>query len=162
MIIANCEILQKKWAKENNISYTVENWLKEIAFAQIKQYKPDVFYLEYVLEFFNDFLHEVKPFCKYVASWISSPLINKVSLVGLDLVFSSTPDFIKTFKTQGLNAEYMHPAFDERILKKLKNTSTKDIPFSFVGGWDDVHINRKNALQELVKNTPIKLWGIFL
>ncbi len=157
LIIANCEILQKKWAEENNITYT-ENWLTEIAFAQIKKFKPDIFYLEYVYEFFGDFLKEVKPFCKYVVSWISSPLNDKVQLNGVDLIFSSTPDFINSFKAKGFKAEYMHPAFDVRILSKLKNDK-KDIPFSFVGGWSDVHVNRKKALEELVKHTPIKLWG---
>lgn len=158
LIIANCELLQKKWAKENGVSYTEENWMGEIAFAQIKQFKPDLFYLEYVYEFFGEFLKEVKPFCKYVASWISSPLNPKISYEGIDLIFSSTPDFIQSFKKSGFNAEYMHPAFDVRILDRLKNNK-KDIPFSFVGGWSEVHINRKKALTELVKYTPIQLWG---
>jgi spore maturation protein CgeB len=159
LIISNSEVLQKKWAKENNVSYSEDNWKRQIAHAQIKQFKPDVFYLEYVFEFFGDFLKEVKPFCKYVASWISSPLDDKVPVAGVDLVFSSTPDFIDSFRAKGFKAEYMHPAFDVRILDKLKNTDVKDIPFSFVGGWSPVHIERKKALTELVKHTPIKLWG---
>lgn len=159
IIISNCEILQKKWALENNVSYNEQNWLVEIAFAQIKTFKPDVFYLEYVFEFFGDFLNEVKPYCKQVSSWISSPLNNKIPLKGIDLIFSSTPDFINQFKAAGFEAEYMHPAFDVRILYKINNPKDKNIPFSFVGGWSEVHINRKVALTKLVETTPIKLWG---
>lgn len=159
IIISNCEPLQKKWAKENNVTYTEQNWIKEIAFAQVKYFTPDVFYLEYVQEFFGDFVKEVKPYCKYITSWISSPLNEAVSLNGIDLIFSSTPDFINSFRAKGFKAEYMHPAFDVRILERINNPKTKDIPFSFVGGWSDVHINRKKALTELVKHTPIKLWG---
>jgi spore maturation protein CgeB len=46
-----------------------------------------------------------------------------------------------------------------RILNEIKNPQPKTIPFSFVGGWSDVHINRKLALKQLVKATPIQMWG---
>ena len=159
LIIANCEPLQKQWAKENNISYSEEKWMTQIAFEQIKQFKPDLFYLEYVFEFFGNFLQEIKPNCKYIASWISSPLNPNVSIKGVDLVFSSTPDFINSFKNAGFKAEYMHPAFDVRILNLIDTTRKKDIPFSFVGGWSEHHIKRSAALKQLVKKTPIQLWG---
>ena len=159
IIISNCEILQKKWAQECGFVYTEANWMVEIAFEQIKQFKPDVFYLEYVYEFFGSFVKEIKPYCKYIVSWISSPLNESISLKGLDLIFSSTPAFVQLFKDRGFHSEYMHPAFDVRILDQIKNPKLKDIPFSFVGGWSEVHINRKIALTELVKKTPIKLWG---
>jgi spore maturation protein CgeB len=159
IIIANCEELQKSWAKENNVKYNEATWMTDIAFQQIKQFKPDLFYLEYVFEFFGDFLKEVKPYCKGVASWISSPLNNAVPLDGIDLIFSSTPDFINSFKAKGFTAEYMHPAFDVRLLDKIDTARKKDILLSFVGGWSEVHVNRKVALKEMVKRTPIQLWG---
>ena len=61
LIITNCEMLQKKWAKENNVSFDELHWDKQIAFAQIKSYKPDVFYLESIFEYYGDFTKEVKP-----------------------------------------------------------------------------------------------------
>jgi hypothetical protein len=158
LIIANCEILQKKWADENKVAYT-HNWHFEIPYAQIKNFNPDVFYLEYVPEFFGDFSKSVSPFCKKIVSWISSPLDPNAKLNNIDLVFSSTPDFVETFRKQGIAAEYMHPAFDVRILNEIKNPQAKTIPFSFVGGWSDVHINRKLALKQLVKATPFQMWG---
>lgn len=158
LIIANCEVLQKKWADENKVIYT-QDWHFEIPYAQLKNFAPDVFYLEYVTEFFGDFAKSVSPFCKKIVSWISSPLDPNSKLNNIDLVFSSTPDFVETFRKQGLKAEYMHPAFDIRILDKIKNPQQKTIPFSFVGGWSDVHINRKIALKKLAKTTPIQLWG---
>jgi spore maturation protein CgeB len=159
LIISNCEILQKKWAIENNVSYNPEKWITEIAFEQIKRFKPDLFYLEYVFEFFGEFLTSVKPYCKFIASWISSPLNHAISVKGVDLIFSSTPDFIQSFKSAGFNSEYMHPAFDKRILNKINTNNKKDIPFSFVGGLSEYHIQRKIALKALVKKTPLKIWG---
>ena len=159
IIISNCEILQKQWAKENNVQYREDKWMLDIAFCQIKLFKPDLFYLEYIFDFFGDFLKEVKPFCKYNVAWISTPLNNFTHIKGIDLILSSTPDFVEKFREIGLNAEYMHPAFDERILKKINTNSEKNIPFSFVGGWSTIHKNRKDAINQLVKHTSIQLWG---
>jgi spore maturation protein CgeB len=158
MSISNCEVLQKKWAIENNLKYT-HNWFYEIAYEQIKYFKPDVFYIEYVPQLFGEFIKLVKPFCKKVVSWISSPLDASAELSGIDLIFSSTPDFVKLFKQSGIQSQYMHPAFDVRILDQMPKFSSKSIPFSFVGGWSDVHINRKKALKHLAQNTPIQIWG---
>jgi spore maturation protein CgeB len=158
LIISNCEILQKKWASENEVLYT-DKWFFEISYAQVKTFKPDVFYLEYVTDFFGDFVGSVKPFCKKIVSWISSPLHDDTRFNDIDIIFSSTPSFVENFIKNGVNSKYMLPAFDTRILKRIDNPKKKTIPFSFVGGWSDVHINRKIALKRLVKETPIQLWG---
>lgn len=159
LIISNCEPLQKKWAIENNVQFTNQNWKMEIALAQVKMYKPDVFYIESVFEYFGDFISQVKPYCKLIVSWISTPFSSNLPLNGIDLFLSSTPKFIEGFKQKGFKAEYMLPAFDERVLERIKNFDKKDIPFSFVGGWSNVHLKRKEALKTLVQKTPIKLWG---
>jgi spore maturation protein CgeB len=159
IIISNCEPLQKQWALENDVSYSEVNWQKEIALAQVKWYKPDVFYLESVFEFYGAFVAEIKNHCKSVVAWISTPFSSSLPLNGIDLFLSSTPDFVDSFRKQGFKAEYMLPAFDARILKEIKGNNQKDILFSFVGGWSEIHVNRKLALQQLVLHTPIELWG---
>lgn len=159
LIIANCEPLQKKWAKENNISYDENNWEKEIALAQIQQFKPDVFYIESVFNYYGDFLKEAKPFCRSIVAWISTPISDDLKLHDIDLIVSSTRDFVNTFRNKGIRSEYMLPAFDVRVLERLNSSEKKEIPFSFVGGWSDVHLNRKEALEKLVAATPIQLWG---
>ena len=72
IIIANCEVLQKKWATENNITYSESNWEKEIALAQIKHFQPTVFYIESIFSFFGAFLNEAKLHCKKIVAWIST------------------------------------------------------------------------------------------
>lgn len=159
IIISNCEPLQKKWAKENKIVYSEENWQLEIAAEQVKAYKPDIFYLESVFNFYGYFVQKIKPYTKAIVSWISTPFSNNLPLQGIDLFLSSTPKFVETFRASGYKAQYMLPAFDSRILKHLDTKLNKDIPFSFVGGWSTVHVNRMFALKQLVKQTPIQLWG---
>ena len=159
LMIVNCEPLQKKWAEENGIAYKNENWEKEIAFAQVKAFKPDVFYIESVFGYFGEFLKAIKPFCKMVVSWISTPFNENLDLSNIDLIVSSTPKFVEVFRQRGISSEYMLPAFDKRVLKKINNPQPKTIPFSFIGGLGTAHIKRKTALDFLVEKTPIQIWG---
>ena len=159
IIIANCELLQKCWCRENNVLYAENNWEEEIALAQIKRFKPDVFYIESIFKYYGSFLKEAKKYSKIISAWISTPYTKELPLDNIDIIFSSTPDFVKSFNQGGITSKYVLPAFDERVLNKLKNSQAKSIPFSFVGGWSDVHINRKMILNTLAKKTPLQIWG---
>lgn len=159
IIIANCEPLQKQWAKENNFAYKESNWEKEIVLAQIKIFKPDVFYIESIFNYYGPFLKQVKSLCKKTIAWISTPFDENLMLNDIDLILSSTPDFVAKFRGMGIKSEYQLPAFDVRVLDKINSTVKKDIPFSFVGGWSDQHINRREALIRLTDSSVIQLWG---
>jgi len=159
IIIANCEILQKKWAQENNFIYDQLNWEKEIALAQIQYFKPDVFYIESIFSFYGSFIKEAKNYCKKVAAWISTPFSNDLPLNDIDVIFSSTPDFVKLFNDSGIASYYVLPGFDERVLSEINKLESKSIDFSFVGGWSDVHVNRKKILLQFVRETPLQIWG---
>ena len=45
-IIADFEILQKQWARENGVECVSESWMGEILLAQIKKLKPDIVYFQ--------------------------------------------------------------------------------------------------------------------
>jgi spore maturation protein CgeB len=159
IIIANCELLQKQWAIENDLTYSDLNWEKEIALAQIRNFKPDVFYIESIFSFYGAFIKEAKKFSKKVAAWISTPFTNDLPLNDIDIIFSSTPAFVKEFNKMGILSYYILPGFDERVLEKIKNPQPKTIDFSFVGGWSEVHVNRKLLLKQFVNKTPLQIWG---
>jgi spore maturation protein CgeB len=159
LIVANCEPLQKKWAAENNFKYTEKNWEKEIALAQAKYFSPDVFYIESVFDYYGSFLKEVKEHSRFTAAWISTIIDDQLNLNYIDLIISSTPNFVEQFRKKGIKSEYMLPAFDARVIDLLDFSEKKDIPFSFVGGWSSGHVNRRKALEQLVVETSIQLWG---
>jgi spore maturation protein CgeB len=159
IIIANCEPLQKQWAIENNFKFNDDNWEKEIALAQIKLFNPTVFYIESIFSYYGDFIKEAKKHSKVVAAWISTPYNNSLPLNDIDIIFSSTHQFVKSFNEIGIKSYYLLPAFDTRVLSKIHNPQPKSIPLSFVGGWSDVHVNRKEILSYFAKNTSIKIWG---
>jgi spore maturation protein CgeB len=158
LVIANCEPLQKQWAIENNFKYRKRTWESDIALEQIKKFKPDVLFIESTFKFYGEFLAAAEPYCKMIAAWISTPFTNDIKLNNIKLILSSTPAFVSEFRKNGINSEYLLPAFDIRILDFIPERK-KDIPFSFVGGWSNVHINRKQAIKFLVNVAPIQLWG---
>ena len=45
-ICINFEYLQKLWAKEHGVKYSNQNWLTEILAAQLKEFKPDIIFLD--------------------------------------------------------------------------------------------------------------------
>jgi spore maturation protein CgeB len=159
IIIANNFNLQKQWAIENDVPFTSENWQMEIPLAQIKKWSPDIFYNEGVFEYFGEFNQEILRYTKKAAAWMSTPFSPNLDMSGMSLVLSSTPAFVEQFKKQGIHAAYLLPAFDVRVLEKFPQEVEKDIPFSFVGGWSHVHVNRKEAIKRLVQDTPVKIWG---
>ncbi len=44
-VIANAEPMQKQWAGENGVKYTQENWLHDIAAAQVHAFCPEVLFV---------------------------------------------------------------------------------------------------------------------
>jgi spore maturation protein CgeB len=158
IIIQNFEILQKKWASENNVVYTDINWLEVIAIEQIKKYKVDFFYTESINSHSNYFFIEIKKNVKKIFAWISFPFKDLPNLKYIDIIFTSTKYYQTKFKNMGLVSEYMLPAFDCRVLDKLKSNQ-KSIQFSFLGGISDIHKNRWEALNYLAKNTDINIFG---
>lgn len=157
--IANCEALQKKWAQENDFVFSDSNWAYEIALAQIKFFKPEVFFIESIFEYYGAFIAAAKQYCKRIAAWISTPYNNSLNLANIDLILSSTPTFVEGFRKQGIASEYLLPAFDARVLQHLDANAKKDIPFSFIGGWSHVHVIRKKIISQLAATTPIQIWG---
>ncbi len=157
MSIGNFELLQKQWAKENNFAFS-DNWKLEILAAQIKNFKADILYNENIFQFDGDFLSPLKGSVKKMVTWLSCPFDkNTLNIKNIDLVLSSTKNYVDSFNEAGIKSTYLLPAFDKRILEKLGDK--KDIDFSFVGGISEVHINRFEALTTLSKRTPIKIWG---
>jgi spore maturation protein CgeB len=158
IIIQNFEILQKKWALENNIHYTNNNWQEEIALAQLKKWKIEVFYTESIPDHSSDFLIEIKKFVFLTVAWISFPFESLPNLDKINLILTSTQYYQTKFKNMGLQSEYMLPAFDSRILDKL-TIDKKHIPFSFIGGISESHKQRWEALNYLCSKTNLQIWG---
>jgi spore maturation protein CgeB len=154
----NCKPLQLQWAKENNISFTEENWKYTIAFEQVKKLRPDIVFTGAMFDIFDDFFTSLKPYVKKFFCWIASPIANNVSFKNIDLVITSLPTLVQEFKNMGLKSELLNAAFDEYILKKLM-PEKDNIEVSFIGGLSAAHNKRVAELQKFAKKVPTKIWG---
>lgn len=171
--IANNEILQRQWAKENNIKYRKShfqkipkiryyfegNWKERILEAQIKLFKPDIIYIQNLSFLAPKFLEKIKKYTKLLVGQIACPLPPDNYLKPYHLIISSFPHFVKRFKNKGIKSEYLKIGFKKNILDKLKKTDKK-YDAVFVGGISEHHDKITETFEYLVKNNiPIDFWG---
>lgn len=164
-IIANAEILQKSWASENNLSFAQNNWLFEIATAQIKEFRPDVLLIADYSTFTADFLKNIKrecPFIRLVLGWCGAPYHDASVFREWDVALSCVPELVADFRAKGISSHHVNHAFAPRVLNQLALESEPTIDFAFVGSilkQNQFHLERERLLLELVKSTDLQIWS---
>ncbi len=159
LIVPNCRPMQQKWAQENKVAFRENGWQIEIAIAQIKAFRPDVFFMSSVFQFYGYFLEKIRPYCGKLFGWIACPIPDEINLKQLSLILSSVPELVADFRKQGLNSELLPAAFDSDILKHLTVRHSQDIDFSFVAGFSKAHTKRRILTEGLIRKTPLSLYG---
>ena len=167
-IVWDFESLQRKWAEENGVRFSNDNWMFDVLMAQIKKIEPDVVYFQGTelaipgrfkeLSSNTNFataLKEECPFVRLVAMLSGFP--SKGSrLSDVDVLFSASPSIQQHYENLGFPSSLCYHAFDHRVLEILGNKNLI-YDFSFVGSarapeqryWD---------LLELLDRTAIQLW----
>lgn len=176
-IIANDEILQRRWVEEKNIKVNNSGliaklqslpyihrllgkptWTQEIALAQVIDFKPDIVYMQDLSILNPDTLKKVKKHCKLLVGQIACPLPPKENLKCFDLIITSFPHYVKIFQKMGIKSVYQKLAFEERILKIIK-PEKRAYDVSFIGSFTPYHSGRTKLLEEVAKVIPIHIWG---
>jgi spore maturation protein CgeB len=165
-LIINSEILQKKWAFENDFSFSNKNWYFEILEAQIIKFKPTVFFAHdrtLLSQLFIDNLRKKLPDLKLVITWdgVDSKDYNLIHYT--DIVFTPADFITKNYQSNGIKSYTLPFGFEKTILPKLFKTKLQN-DVSFVGSvflGKGAHIQRKDILMELIKNnyTDLNLTG---
>ncbi|HKR21820.1 MAG TPA: glycosyltransferase [Pyrinomonadaceae bacterium] len=164
-ICVNFEYLQKLWAKENGVSYDNDNWLKDIATAQIKAFRPDVMFLDdlYVTDAaFRQFLREVSPTPVKLIGWRAAPTEDYSVLRDLDLVLTCTSHFAKQMQDHGVNARVLLHGFEPAILKLIPPGTERTLDFTFMGSLileNGFHNQRFQLVKSLMEKTNLEVWG---
>ena len=175
--IVNDEILQRRWAEENNIYITKNSlisklqmypyihrylgrplWIQQIVIAQIQKFKPDIIYVQDLSILNTDTLKEVKGICKLLVGQIASPLPSKKNLEQFDLILTSFPHFVKRFREMGIKSEYFKIGFETRLNKIIKPCK-KIYNVTFIGSFSPLHRERIKFLEEISSLIPIDVWG---
>ena len=178
-LIVNCVPLQKRWAKENNVSMStlamrvphrtfrlpvIGTWLSslpgllEVAIAQVRRYKPDVLYCQDLSFFPGDVLRQLKSDVGLIVGQIACPLPPDSFLKGYDLILTSFPHFVPRLRAMGIAAEYFRIGFDERVLS-LVGEVPRDIDASFVGGISRHHGKAFPLLASMASQTSMRFFG---
>jgi glycosyltransferase involved in cell wall biosynthesis len=160
LIIPNCKPLQQAWARENNARFNSKDWQFSLPIEQVKKIKPDVFYIGNMFEYYGPFLDQIKLHTKKIFGWIACEMPPGVKPVQLELILSSHPNFIETFRKQGFRSEALTAAFDPDILKALDPQIEQDIDFSFVGNLTKAHQKRIDLVKALIERTSLQVYGI--
>jgi len=163
--LANAEYLQKAWAKENNINFAEKYWIEEILLAQVKDYSPNVLFIDDYASFTKIFIDDLRQECssiKLIIGWCGAPFIDNSIFSSYDIVLSNILEFVQVFRDQGRKAEYVKHAFDSRILSKINCDQPKSVNFSFIGSifkGSGYHLQREQFIKELVKKTDLEIWS---
>ncbi|MDT3676190.1 CgeB family protein [Microcystis wesenbergii] len=164
-LVANAEILQKKWAEENGLKYKSQNWLIEIITAQVKQFQPDILFVDDHVTFTRDTILHIRHECpsiKLVLGWCGAPYNDKSVFDSYDVVLSNIPELIQEFTRQGHHSKYIKHAFDPRILERINLTQDKAIEFSFFGSiykGASGHNERESLIKKLIEQLPLEIWS---
>lgn len=161
-VVMNAELMQKQWAKEQNIAFSKNNWGLEILEAQINNFKPDVFFAHDFLSITPTFRVKMKniyPSLKII-SWDGVAKKDENLFAQCDLVMSPLKEVAEYYNSRGLKGFYILSGFEKSILEKVSENSQK-INCSFIGsifGGEDRHNERLRLVSYLSKKTNLGIW----
>lgn len=171
-IVANCELLQKTWAREHQAKYSNKflsqipvlrikfrsDWEKSILKQQIENFNPDVLLLHDP----SILTPELKTFVKkkktFIVAQVAAYVPDKETANLFDLILTSSPHFVSRIKTLGTAAEYFRIGFEETIISRLEKSS-QQYGAVFVGGFSKHHMDSVEAFEYAAKNSQIDFWG---
>ncbi len=178
-IVANCEQLQRQWAREHGIEvgrktkWTVgirkglipwpqriqsKDWFYKVLAAQVKEYRPDVLHIQNMNGTSITFLREIRPYVRLITGQIACPIAPHADFSEYDLVLSSFPHFVEQFRRNGLTSEYFNLGFEPGVLARLK-TKERRYPVVFVGSLSASHSERIQFLESVSESYLLDVWG---
>jgi SAM-dependent methyltransferase len=167
-IIANCEPLQRSWARERGLSWDSavtksqkKRRLLHVLRAQIQEARPDILFLQSLYWPGSEFLREIRSSVRLVIGQIASGLGPALDLSPYDLILTSFPHFVEQFRQMGGNSEYFRIGFGVGVLERLGDLQ-RPYPTVFVGtlgGNSGPHARGTRLLEYVASRVPVQFWG---
>lgn len=179
-IVANCLPLQMQWADEHGLKRSDAQqwkptkrrgwipwmrkivrpeWMRRVWTEQIRDYRPDVLYVQDMNGIDAEFLREMKSHCRLLVGQIACPLDTKQDSSVYDLILSSFPHYVTRFEQQGLKSAYFRIGFEPKILERLRSEEKQQNIASFVGGLSRDHTERMHFLERIAQDVELHVWG---
>jgi glycosyltransferase involved in cell wall biosynthesis len=158
LVIGNDALLEGKWLKEHGIRGAVQSKY-DIVLRQVEEFKPDVFFIGSMFDYYGKFLARVSKVTRNIFAWIACPYSENLDFTNIVCIISSAVDFVAKFRKNGLSAEVLDAAFDSDIIQLLDNNKTIDV--SFIGGLSKkTHRWRVEGLEYVAKSgIDLKTFG---
>ena len=156
-IVANAELLQDTWAKENKSILTG----LDIVIDQLKALKPDVVFFQDSFRFYGDWVKELRkkvPSIKLIMGFCCTTFNNLhiEQFRAFDFMFVCSPRFSKDFQNAGLKVHVLRHAFEDSLLEKIETENNYPfVDFSFLGSFiygSGGHLLRKEVVNHLIKS----------
>jgi len=177
-VVANSELLQRQWAKEQGMTLRDNGWVSRLGqrlyrwakgapytswfypvlTSQVRNYRPDVVHIQDMNGTSPAFLRTIRPYVKLITGQIACPISSSADFRDYDLVLSSFSHFVDRFRKGGLASEYFNLAFEPRVLEKLQKKPAR-YPTVFVGGLSPNHWERIKLLGKIVGSQSLDIWG---
>jgi spore maturation protein CgeB len=164
-IDTNIKPLQTAWARENDVSYTTRTWMQTIAIAQLRQFKPEIVFIqtEALLsdKMLMNFIKNL-PTLKLLIAWVGSPIKRIYRYSECDFVLTCIPEKMEKFKKAGILCFHLNHAFDPRILERINQNSHPEHDISFIGQIvrsSRFHLGRDRLLNKLIAELDLIIFS---
>lgn len=162
-IIENAEFLQKKWARENEIIFTENNWKEEILIEQIRHFKPDVLFLvdQYGDNSLSAKIKKLVPDIKLILGWDGILWHKPETFSNTDIVLTCVPESADFYKAAGKTVYYHKFGFETTIPDKLTKFPVQ-YDTSFAGSLilnENYHMNRLKLVAELSRKVNLNIFA---
>lgn len=144
--VANDRILQEQWAAERCLR---SKDLTEILLAQIENHRSEVVYSLDPIRWDSAFVKRLPGCVKKTICWRSAPIIG-ADLSAYQLRVCNFPNFLRTWNTEGLRAEYFSPSVDP-FMSQYAGAEDRPIDICFVGSYSKLHLRRNRLLERMAE-----------
>jgi spore maturation protein CgeB len=159
-IIDNDELLQKKWAKENNLKDINQSMWKElIVLNQIYEFKPDLLLIPNPKIDTYVYIDGAKGDYKKLAFYLGHDLSNEKLIKQADILFTINKKYVYDRFPNIENLYHLGVAFPYEVLEKTRDVKVK-YDVIFTGSISSQHTRRAEVLAYLVKNNiDLRIYG---
>lgn len=178
-ITADNERLQRTWAGEHGLPLPPRfrwkiarkkrlipwllrdpdtSWFYAILAEQIRWYRPDILLNLALVQIDADFLKKMRESAKLLVGQVASPFTMREDYRNYDVILSSLPAFVETFRDAGIPAELHRLAFEPSILERLGRVD-ETTPVSFIGSLSHMFQERIYWLEYVCSHVPVRVWS---
>jgi len=154
LVLWGYEKLQQKWAKEHGLNTTD---LKEIMFAQVKHFKPDVFYNFSTDDFSKEELDKHLDSSITRICWSAAPFRNTAFFKLYKTRLTNYPEDVLPKEAVGFRNDLFNPAYDI-MMEDYAMNEHRPIDLFFYGQYAERGFDNRNRrmerLLEFKRNNP--------